>query len=133
MENYLANHKKYNKILFKYLGYNEKEVEYKTFAPHDPTMGFEILRWVLHKINHNPKEGFVMRTIISMRDELTEIYIQEWFDVLRPDGFINVVSHRESCELKKEGTDKNAYQDAVLGASHRTVYNACVDYIIKTT
>ena len=131
MENYFENHKKHNKTLFKYLGYEGKDVDYKQFAPHDTTMGFEILRWVMHKITHNPKPEKIMRVIVSMKDEETEVFIQEWFDTSRTDGYINVVSHKEKCTAKKE--DSDIYEEALLQVSHKAVYNACVDYIIKTS
>lgn len=131
MENYLENHKKYNKILFKYLGYNEKEVDYKQFSPHDPLMGYEILRWVMHKINHNPKEGYKMKIIATMRDESAEVFIQEWHDVLKSNGYVCVVHCKEECKLDKQTCDKNAYEEELINISHRAAYNACVDYIIK--
>lgn len=133
MENYLENHKKYNKLLFKYMGYEEEGLDYKSFTPHDPLMGFEILRWVLHKINLHPRDGYKMRVILSMKDDETEVIIQEWYDTSKPDGYINIVHHREICGLKKEETDKETYKEAVLEVSHRAVYNACVDFIIKFT
>ena len=131
MENYLENYKKYNKVLYKYMGYDNGELEFANFVPHDPTIGFEILRWVLHKISHNPRDGYKMRVLLSMKDEETEIFIQEWYDVSNPRGFINIVQHREACGLKKEDVDKNKYRDAILDVSHRVVYNACVDFAIK--
>jgi len=131
MENYLENYKKYNKTLFKFMGYDEKELDYKLFAPHDPVIGSEILRWVIHKINHNPREGYKMRTIISMKDDETEVFIQEWHNTSKPDGYVNVVSHKETCELKKEETEKEIYKNVVLEVSHKAMYNACVDFIIK--
>jgi len=129
MENYLENHKKYNKVLFKYMGYG-KDVDYTHFTPHDHVGGFEILRWVMHKINHNPKEGKQMRVIISMKDIETDIFIQEWYDTTKSDGFINIVSIKEKCTTKE---DEDSYQDDVLETSLRATYNACVDFIIKTT
>jgi hypothetical protein len=132
MENYLINPRKYNKILFKYMNF-EGDVDYSKFKPDDSIIGFELLRWVMHKINNNPKEGMKMRVIVSMKDEETEVIIQEWYNALKPDGFVNIVKHKEVCELKKSETDKNLYKDAVLATSHRAVYNACVDFIIKTS
>ena len=132
MENYFANPKKYNKILFKYLGYGA-EVDCKTFTPEDPFIGFEILRWVIHKINHNPKEGYKMRTIISIKDEETEVFIQQWYDTTKADGYINVVSHKEVCEANGGGVEKKQYEHALLSTSHKAVYNSCVDYIIKAS
>lgn len=133
MENYFANTKKYNKIIYKYMGYADGEVDYKSFTPEHPVAGFEILRWVMHKINHNPREGYKLRILISMKDEETEIFIQEWFDPTKPDGYVNVVHHKEICTLKKEEVDKEVYKNELLNLSHRAIYNACVDYIIKTT
>ena len=127
MENYLENYKKYNKLLFKYLGYSESEVDYKTFNPHNSVGGFEILRWVMHKINHNPRDGYKMRIILSMKDEETEIFIQEWHDTTRSDGYVVVVHHKEICKLKKEDVDKKTYEDEIINVSHRVVYNACID------
>lgn len=131
MENYLSNPRKYNKLLFKFLAF-EGDVDYNMFKPDDPIIGYEILRWVVHKINHNPKPGMKMRTIISMRDEDAEVYIQEWYDVTKSDGYINIVHHKESCDVKKEEVDKEVYKDAILATSHRALYNACIDFIIKT-
>jgi len=131
MENYLANPKKYNKILFKYLGYDE--ADYSQFSPHDPVIGFEFLRWIMHKINHNPRDGYKMRVLLSIKDDETEVFIQEWHDTSKPDGYVNVVQHKGVCDLKKEETDKEIYQDAILQVSHRAVYNACVDFVIKYT
>ena len=61
----------------------------------------------------------------------SEIFIQEWHDVTKKDGYVNVVHYKEVCELKKEDVSKEVYEDAILEVSHRVVYNACVDYIIK--
>jgi hypothetical protein len=133
MENYLANSKKYNKMLYKYMGYDGKDVDYKDFCPHDPTLGFEILRWMFHKINHNPKEGYKMKVILTMRDDESEVFIQQWHDTSKRDGYINIVHCKEVCELKKEEVSKEIYHDAILQVSHRAAYNACVDYLIKTT
>ena len=132
MENYFENHKKYNKILFKYLGYG-KDIDYSLFTPEDHVSGFEILRWVMHKINHNPKEGKTMRIIISMKDVSTEVFIQEWYDTTKSDGFINIVAHKELCEYKKDEVSDPQFHQAVLETSHKATYNACVDYIIKTS
>ena len=133
MENYFANPKKYNKTLFKYMGYGKDEVDYNQFKPEDHVIGYEILRWVLHKINHNPKEGKKMRVIISMKDEETEIFIQEWYDVIKPDGYINVVHHKEVCPVKKDEVGAAELKEEILTTSHRALYNACVDFIVKTT
>ena len=133
MENYLENYKKNNKLLFKYLGYSEKEVDYKNFAPHNPIVGFEILRWVMHKINHNPRNGCKMRIIVSMRDEESEIYIQEWHDTTKSNGYVTVVHHKEFCQINENDVDKKTYEDEVINVSHKAAYNACVDFIIKTT
>lgn len=115
------------------MGYENKDVEYKDFYPHDHIIGFEILRWIMHKINHNPREGYKMRIIMLMRDDETEIFIQEWHNTSKPDGYVNVVHHKEICALKKEETDKEIYKDAILQVSHKAVYNSCVDFIIKTS
>lgn len=133
MENYLENHKKYNKLLFKYLGYSEKEMDYGIFAPDKSIGGFEILRWVMHKINCNPKDGYKMKIIVSVKEEETDVVIQEWYDTSRLDGYVNVVSHKEICNLKKEETEKKIYENEIINVSHRAVYNACVDFIIKTS
>ena len=133
MENYFASFKKYNKIIYKYMDYAEGEIDYKLFTPEHPVCGFEILRWVMHKISHNPREGYKIRILLSMKDEDSEIFIQEWYDPTKLDGYVNVVHHKESCIFKKEATDKEVYKNELLQISHRVVYNACVDYIIKTT
>jgi len=133
MENYLANYKKYNKLLFKYMGYKEEEMDYKLFSPHDPIIGFEILRWVVHKINHNPRDGYKMRVIISMKDDESEIFIQEWYDTSKADGYVNIVHHKESCIFEKDKVDKEVYKEELLAVSHRALYNACVDFVIKFT
>ena len=133
MENYLEDYKKYNKVLFKFLGYEKGEVDYKYFTPEDSILGSEILRWIMHKINHNPKKGKMMRIITSVKAEETEIFIQEWYDVTKADGFINIVNSKEVCGLKKENSDAFLYKEAVLGTYHKALYNACVDFIIKTS
>lgn len=133
MENYLENYKKHNKTLFKYLGYTGKDVDYKDFNPHDSLMGFEILRWVIHKISHNPREGYKMKVLVSIKDAATEVLIQEWHNTSKPDGFVNVVYHSEVCDLVKEDVSKEVYEEAIINTSHRAAYNACVDYIIKTS
>lgn len=134
MENYLENYKKYNKILYKFMGYDvNKELDCNQFIPHDTICGFEILRWVMHKINHNPREGFQIRILLSMKDEDSEIFIQEWHDTSKKDGYVNIVHCKELCPYKKGEVDKQVYENAILDVSHRVVYNACVDYVIKTT
>ena len=113
------------------MGYEDKDVEYKNFCPHDKTMGTEILRWVIHKISHNPREECKIRTIISIKDVETTVFIQEWHNTAKPDGYVNVVHQKEICDLKESETDKETYQDALIQVSHRAIYNACVDFIIK--
>ena len=132
MENYLKNPRKYNKVIFKYMDF-DAGVEFSAFKPDDPIIGCEFLRWVMHKINHNPKDGMKMRIIISMKDEETEVFIQEWYNTQKPDGFVNVVQHKECCEVKKGDVEVNVYKEAVLATSHKAIYNACVDFIIKTS
>jgi len=133
MINYIEDYKKYNKLLYKFLGYNKDEVDSKSFTPHHNVMGYEMLRWVMRKINYNPKEGMKMRIITSVKDDETEVFIQEWFDISKPDGFINIVNHKETCQFEKDEVSKEIYEDEILNVSHRAMYNACVDYIIKTT
>lgn len=133
MENYIENHKKYNKLLFKYMGYEEENVDYKTFIPHDYVVGTSILMLMIQKINHSPKNGNKMRVIISIKDEETEVFIQEWHDPSKKTGYVNVVHIKEVCRLKKGECDKNEYKEDVLKTMHRAIYNACVDFVIKVT
>ena len=133
MENYFENHKKYNKVLFKYLGYEGTDVDYKQFTPHDSILGFEILRWVMHKIMFNPPSGSQIKIITYMKKDECEIYIQQWHDVSRTGGYVNVVHCKEICDLNGDVTEKKIFEEAILQLSHRATYNACVDYIIKTS
>ena len=116
MENYYENIKKYNKILWKYLDLKDvndigQEKINEAFSPQD---NMEILNWVLHKIKKNPREGYLNRIVIFIKEVETEVTIQEWFDVTKPKGFVNVVKISEKSE-------------------YRAIYNACVDYIIKNS
>jgi uncharacterized protein (UPF0335 family) len=74
-----------------------------------------------------------MRILFSVKDEETEIFFQEWHNVSKQDGFVNVVHIKEVCAVKKEDVDKQVYENAILDVTHRAAYNGCVDFIIKTT
>ena len=116
MEDYYENIKKYNKVLWKYLGLKSPGTEdYDTVHEHfTPQENMEILNWVLHKIKKTPREGYQNRIVIFIKEEESEITIQEWFDVKSPKGFVNITKVKGKSE-------------------YRAIYNACVDYIIKTS
>ena len=130
MENYFLNPQKYNKIIYKFLGYEEK-MDNEKFCPDNAISGFEILRWVMHKICTNPKEGRVLKTQISIKAKTTRIDIQEWYDIKKQSGFVNIVQCEYGCDLKKEDVSENTYKNEIINVSHIAMYNACVDFILK--
>ena len=133
MESYFEDTKKYNKILYKYL-YPKKEIEYSLFIPEHPVAGNEIVRWVAQKILHNPKEGMQIKIATTQWKHVTHVFIQEWYDITKPDGFVNVVHWKEKNKFFNTlDVDKEELKEELLSVSHRAMYNACVDYIIKTT
>ena len=131
MENYLENYKKYNKILYKFLGFDKQGIDFKDFFIHDKTCGGELLRWTLQKIIHCAKDGCKMKVMEQIKSNEVEIYIQEWFDVSRKDGFICIVEIKEKNSLDKEVVSKITYFNESMDMLHRALYNACVDYLIK--
>jgi hypothetical protein len=132
MENYVENYKKYNKILFKYMGY-EEETNYEYFVPHNYVIGTNILMLAIQKINHSLRNENKMRVIISIKDNETEVFVQEWYDLSKKAGHINIVHIKEMCEFKKGECSEEYYREDVLKTMHRAIYNACVDFVIKAT
>lgn len=127
MGNYYSDYKKYNKTLYNFLEYKEEDVSIKEFSPHDEVCGFEILRWVLHKITSNPPNKTSKIRMVSLVKELeVEFYIQEWYDITKKDGYVNI-SHVKEC------FDVNSFdkKTEMLNMHLRAFYNICVDYILK--
>jgi len=113
--NYFEESKKHRKLLWDYLGIHKdgkiiKSVD-KDFKPEEH---FELLRLIYHKIRNTPREGHIIKIIKELYADKCRVTIQEWFDTSKPEGHYEVV--------KVE--DKN---------EHRAVYNACVEFIIKTS
>lgn len=131
MENYIENYKKHNKTLFKFMGYSDEQVNYDTFIPHDSITGICILMLIVSKINQMSTDDLKMRAIISVKEDDTEVFIQEWYDTIRPDGYVNVVHVKEFCLVEKTEENKAEYKEENLKMTHRAIYNACVDFVIK--
>lgn len=116
MEDYFENPKKYNKVIWKYLDIenpdnnNIKDI----MLVFEPEKDYGILRRTLYKIKTNPKEGSIIKIIICIKADETEVVIQDWYNVNDTEGRVNVVKLKAKTEI-------------------RAVYNACVDYIIKTS
>lgn len=133
MESYFDSCKKYNKILYKFM-YPESEIEYSLFTPEHPISGFEMVRWVMAKILHNPKGDNLLAVKTTNWDGVSHVFIQEWYNLDLPNGFVNIVHWKEKSIYGKEAdVNKDILKEELLSVSHRALYNACVDYIIKTT
>lgn len=116
MENYYDNPAKYNKVLWKYLGLKDKETDLHPEEVNEnfkPEEHYEILRWIMHKIKKSPRPGYLIRILIGLKADETEVYIQEWYDIKNAHGHVDVVR----VSAKKE---------------HEAIYNACVNYVLKT-
>ncbi len=130
-EDYFLNYKKYNKILFKYIGFEKQEVDFKKFVPHDAIIGFEMLRWVMYKIlSKKSEDGHKIKILTSNTASSTRILIQEWHDSHSPNGYVNVVDVKE---VYPKDAEEMSREEKLLLTPHKALYNACVDFIIKTT
>ena len=133
MESYFEDTKKYNKVLYKYM-YPKMEIEYNLFTPDHPVSGYEIVRWAMQKILHNSKQGINLKLAISQWQHVTHVFIQEWYDLSKPNGYVNIVHWKEKNKyFDNPDIDKDKLKEELLSVSHRALYNACIDYIIKTT
>jgi len=110
------------------MNYEKDEISYELFQPEHPISGYEITRWVMHKIIHNPKPNKQIRFINLVKEKETEVFVQEWYDINSPKGYVNIVHLKEKCNCNKKNI-----KEEIIATSHRALYNACVDYIIKTT
>lgn len=112
---YFDNPTKYNKLFWKYVDFRDKNDQHpeEIDSGFTPDTEYECLRYVLLKIRKNPREGAKIRIVIYIKDDESEVYIQEWYDTANPKGYVNVVHTKAQTE-------------------HRAAYNACVEYILKT-
>jgi type V secretory pathway adhesin AidA len=81
----------------------------------------------LQKILNNPKNpNNKIRLVSLVKEKETEYFLQDWYDITKPDGYVNISNVKE---FYNENTDNP--KNELLNVSLRAFYNVCVDYIIK--
>ena len=115
---YFENHKKYNKVLWKFLVGcdNEDKLSEKipdSFTPELNVSGAPFLDWVVQEILHSSDGEHVFEIITSRRKDHSKMMVRDWYDVNKPKGYTIIIN--------------------IEGKAHPEVlYNACVSFILRT-